>query len=398
MSDPFEAIPAEAAAVLRPVLPELAEETIAAIATEVPDYAGAMDGPFGRAVRAGVEQALGRFVDAVGDPAGAGPAADETYVALGRGELRAGRSLDALLGAYRVGARLAWRRFVEAGVAGGLPPATLYGLGEAIFAYIDAISAESVAGYAEEQSARAGEVERRRRAVVRLLDRRPPAAEETVRAAADLAGWPLPRRLAALVLARTAAGEADADARAVARRIDPAAVGAEVDGTALVLVPDPEAPGRAAVLERALGGRPAALGPAGGWAQAGVSAARARAAAKLLADGRLAGEPPVEADAHLALLALHADPALAAALADRALEPLRTVRAPTRDRLRETLRAWLDEPGQIGSIAGRLGVHPQTVRYRVRRLRELYGAALDDPEERLALALALRAEDRCVTM
>ncbi len=391
MREPFEAIPAEAAAVLRPVLPGLADETIAAIAVEVPDYARAMEGPFGDAVRRGVEQALGRFVDAVADPAGGGPAADETYVALGRGELRVGRSLDALLAAYRVGARLAWRRFVEAGVAAGLPPATLYRLGEAIFAYIDAISAESAAGYAEEQSALAGERERRRRALVRVLAQHPPADEESVRTAADAAGWPLPRTLAAVALAEGS----DEDAQRVARRLDPGALGAEADGAAYVVVPDPGAPGRRALLARALGGRAAALGPEVAWGESGQSASRALAAARLLAAGRLApapGEAPlVLADEHLAALAVHADPGVAGALARRALAPLEPVAGPARERLRETLAAWLDQPGQIQAIAARLSVHPQTVRYRLRRLRELYGAALEDPDERLTLALGLRA-------
>ena len=82
----------------------------------------------------------------------------DTYVRLGAGEYRAGRSLDALLAAYRVGARLAWRRFVDAGTRAGFPPDALYDLGEAIFAYIDEISAESAAGFAEAQSEAAGEI------------------------------------------------------------------------------------------------------------------------------------------------------------------------------------------------------------------------------------------------
>src|SRR5206468_6318448 len=52
-------------------------------------------------------------------PAG-GPAARpgrSVYVELGRGELRAGRRLDALQMAYRLGARISWRRL--AGVARG---------------------------------------------------------------------------------------------------------------------------------------------------------------------------------------------------------------------------------------------------------------------------------------
>src|SRR4051794_29336083 len=210
---PYHAVPPEAAAVLRPVLPLLADETVAAIAHEVPDYARAMEGEFGRAVRLGVEVAFSRFVDLL---AGGGPDAGiarETYVDLGRGEFRAGRSLDALLAAYRVGARFAWRRFVAAGVEGGLPPSAIYALGEAIFAYIDELSAESAEGYAEEQSVAAGESERRRRRLVRLLVQQPPAGEEAVRTAAAAAGWVLPRRVAVLVAATgdgsgAAAGEA----------------------------------------------------------------------------------------------------------------------------------------------------------------------------------------------
>jgi hypothetical protein len=37
-------------------------------------------------------------------------------------------------------------------------------------------------------------------------------------------------------------------------------------------------------------------------------------------------------------------------------------------------------------------VHPQTVRYRMSRLRELFGSALDDPDGRFELELALRVE------
>ena len=204
----FAAVPPEAADVLRPALPGLADEMIAAISLEVPDYARAMEGTFGQLVRMGVEVALNRFIDMVADPGADVTRARDTYVNLGRGEFHAGRSLDALLAAYRVGARLAWRRFVEAGTAGRLPPDAIYSLGEAIFAYIDEISAESADGYAEEQSAAAGESQRRRRRLIRLLAQDPPASQEAIRTAAQAAAWPLPRRLAVLVAAaaETAAG------------------------------------------------------------------------------------------------------------------------------------------------------------------------------------------------
>jgi hypothetical protein len=389
---PFAAIPPQTADVLRPVLSGLADETIAAIAAEVPDYARAMEGDFGRAVRRGVEIAFQRFFELVQDPAADVGSARAAYVDLGRGEYHAGRSLDALLAAYRVGARLAWRRFVEAGREGGLPPEVLYDLGEAIFAYIDEISAESAEGYAQEQSAAAGEAQRRRRRLVRALAEDPPASEEAIRAAAAALGWPLPRTLAAVVAAtEPGAGEdaVDAAAAALARRIGPDAVGAVAGGRACVFVPDPDGPGRRRQLEAAAEDGRVALGPTAGWARSGRSRARAEAALALAEDGRLPGRLVV-ADEHLGTLLLASDPPLAAELAATRLAPLHELNDGQRERLTSTLRAWLDRPGQVQAVAAVLGVHPQTVRYRLGRLRELFGERLEDPEARFELALALR--------
>lgn len=390
---PFAVIPAKAAGVLRPVLPALADEMIAAIVVEVPDYARAMEGEFGQVVRLGVERALGRFVDQIEAPVANERAGRETYVSLGRGEMRAGRSLDALLAAYRVGARVAWRRFVEAGVAGGLAPADLYALGEAIFAYIDELSAESVEGYADEQSAAAGERQRLRRRLVRLVAQEPPPDEETLRAAAAAAGWSLPRRLAALITSGPTDDEAELDAIAarLARRIGEGAIGAGVGGQACVLVPDPDAPGRRRKLTTACKGRRVALGPTVGLARAATSVRRAAATNALLDAGLLADERFAVAEDHLAALVMSADPALAAELAQRQLAPLADLADGPRARLTETLGAWLDRPGQVQAVAAELGVHPQTVRYRLKQLRELFGERLEDPETRFELALALRA-------
>ena len=58
-----------------------------------------------------------------------------------------------------------------------------------------------------------------------------------------------------------------------------------------------------------------------------------------------------------------------------------------------TLRAYLDRPGQVQAIAAALEVHPQTVRYRLKQLRELFGDRLEDPDARFELSLALRAAE-----
>jgi PucR C-terminal helix-turn-helix domain len=385
-----EELPPSLATALRPALPELAQEMIAAIGREVPDYARPLEGPFGRALRVGVERALARFVDAIEDPTAGDGGAREIYVALGRGEMRAGRSLDALLSAYRLGARLAWEHFVAAGEAAGHEPRTLYRLATAIFDYIDGISAESIEGFTQERAAAEGEAQRRRRALARLLARDDVAPEE-VRDLARLAGWAPPATLSALVVGDGTGEEPDADR--MASRLGGGAIAAAEGALTIAWVPDPQAPGRRPQLESALDGVPAALGPAVVLERAPFSLVRARAAHALMLDGRVGGGPLVVADEHLPALLLHAgDGALATDLAARALAPLDELRPGARGRLRTTLRAWLDHPGQVTRVAGELHVHPQTVRYRVAQLRELFGDRLEDADARFELALALRAQ------
>ncbi len=57
--------------------------------------------------------------------------------------------------------------------------------------------------------------------------------------------------------------------------------------------------------------------------------------------------------------------------------------------LTETPWAWLLRRGRRDDIATVLFIHPQTVRYRMGQLRELYGDRLNDPEGVLAATVAL---------
>ncbi|WP_155343473.1 PucR family transcriptional regulator [Acrocarpospora pleiomorpha] len=56
----------------------------------------------------------------------------------------------------------------------------------------------------------------------------------------------------------------------------------------------------------------------------------------------------------------------------------------------ETLRAWLDAFGDVIVAASRVYVHPNTFRYRLRRLAEVGGIDLADPDARFAAMLQLR--------
>jgi DNA-binding PucR family transcriptional regulator len=182
-----------------------------------------------------------------------------------------------------------------------------------------------------------------------------------------------------------------ADADRLVSRLGGHAIAATEEDLALVVIPDPDAPGRRGELRAALRDDRAALGPTVTLERTARSLARARAALRLLEGGVLPkGATPLVTDDHLPELLLHGDEALAGDLTTRALAPLQELAPGTRTRLATTLRAWLDEPGQVTRIAERLHVHPQTVRYRVAQLRELFGQRLEEPECRFELALALR--------
>ncbi|MFJ3666719.1 PucR family transcriptional regulator [Streptomyces sp. NPDC090106] len=77
--------------------------------------------------------------------------------------------------------------------------------------------------------------------------------------------------------------------------------------------------------------------------------------------------------------------------ADGLLRPLYEHDATGRGDLVASLRAWLSRHGQWDAAAADLGVHRHTLRYRMRRVEEILGRSLDDPDTRMELWLALKA-------
>src|SRR5206468_13022032 len=96
---------------------------------------------------------------------------------------------------------------------------------------------------------------------------------------------------------------------------------------------------------------------------------------------------------HLLELVLEADPELLAEITRRRLAALADEAPASRRRLEDTLRAWLRHAGSRAAVAAELHIHPQTVHYRLTRLRELLGADLESPRGRIELQLALEGRD-----
>ena len=379
---PSPALDADVVAALRAQVPAVAELTVTCVAAEVPQYAGALHGEYRRLLEDGVRLAydgfLGLLVD--GDPDGAVLArARRGAYALGRGEARARRSIDALLAAYRVGARVHWQELSRTVVEQAVGVRDVADLAALLLAYNHELSAAGVAGHEAETAARGRLRERRLERLARALIAGEPT--DVLFHRAEEAGWTQPQTLTVVLLP-------DAQAGTVAAAY-PEALTLSTDtdagtGETVVLIPDAHEARR--TLLRALAGESAVVGPARPWTQAGVSYRRA---VRGLTLPRPPHAAPLDTDRHLAELLLAADPDTLADLRAQALAPLAGLPADTVDRLADTLRSWLLHQGRRDAVAAELHVHPQTVRYRMTQIRERYGDALTDPQQVLSLILAL---------
>ncbi len=358
-----------------------AERTVAAITEEVPSYSDALSGPMGETIRNAVELALGGFISLAARSRGAeaqtptAPAVDGAYQ-LGRGEARSGRSVDALLSAYRIGARVSWQEMSSTAVRNGVDADTLAQFAELVFAYIDELSAASVAGHNDEL-ATTGRVRQRllERLAAHLLDG---STAEVVEAAAERADWTPPRTLTAVIVpesqVRTVLNAIVGETLQSTQDID------GLEDMVLLLVPNAHGRRRSTLL-KALESRGAVAGPARPWLEVRASYTRA-ARVRALGLG-------TDSEEHLAELVLTADPSAYDDLRARALAPLEKLRASSAEKLVETLRSWLLHHGRRDAVAAELFVHPQTVRYRMGQLREVFGDRLEDPRSILELTMAL---------
>jgi hypothetical protein len=369
-------------AVLRRELSVVADRAVASIIDEVPSYAGAWSGPMGKTIRNAVQLGLGGFLTLAtrdGESPPMAPALEGAYQ-IGRGEARSGRTMEALLAAYRIGARVSWRDMSRTAVDSGIDAAQLSRFAELVFAYIDELSAASAAGYTDELEStgrlRQRNLERLARALITG------AAPDAVASAADRASWDPPEELIAVLLPESQAAHASSlvDADTLQPVEDLPGV---PEGRALLLVPSTGSPSGRAALLHALRGTSAVVGPAVPWLEVAGSHQLAARAFALDLPGI------VDADAHLAALVLAADPGTRAALRRQVLAPLADQRPSTVDKLTETLRSWVLNQGRRDAVAAELFVHAQTVRYRVQQLRELYGDRLEDPQFVLEATLAL---------
>ena len=98
----------------------------------------------------------------------------------------------------------------------------------------------------------------------------------------------------------------------------------------------------------------------------------------------------MQVDEALPELLLYEGRALVERIAARRLAPFAELSPKARERMEATALAYVQQQGNAAAMGRALGLHAQTARYRLGRLRELLGDDLDDPDARFELELALR--------
>lgn len=380
------ALPRPLADVLRPELASLATEIVEEIRAKIPNYARPLDGPYGKSIRAGVHYALTLFIEQIANPDASAQKCHEVHQKLGQNEMREGRSLDDLQAAYRIGARVAWRRVMRVGKRNGLSSAVMSQLADAVFAYMDKLASVALDGYLEAKATSAGALETWRRRLLGMVLQTPSAPPAAIAELAQLIGWTVPDKVSPIAV-HTLPGTGHNQRKPT---LD-ADVLADLDGIEpRLLVPGEVTDARLAAIRAALPQCRLAVGPVVRLDAAVYALRWARKALTLAQQGVLPDRQVIRCEQHLSTVLVHSDDRLLATLRDRLLAPLRGLTAKQRERMLETLRAWLDVQGSVPDMAALLDVHPQTVRYRMRQLEQSLGPLLHDPQQRFELELVLR--------
>jgi hypothetical protein len=378
----WSTLPRDLAGLFRPRAAEVANAVLHEIRRSIPEYARLLDGPFGPVVTGGIEEAIAQFIERLADPSAPREDRAKLFRHLGRLEVAQGRSVDTLQSAYRIGARVAWRRIAEFGQSVNLPVVTICQLAEAVFDFIDEISVLSLEGYASAQARAAGALERRRRRLLELILSEPPAAPQTLAELAASAAWALPERVVVVALERR-------NDEFELPSFDEGVL-EDLETTEACLLMDAQSQHLLGLHEQLPGWR-VVVGPEARLSEARTSLRLARRALTLAQRGLIEDAPVIWSRNHLSTLWLLTDEFLARELAERTLSPLANLTVKQRARLGETLLAWLETSGSAPEIAGRLKIHPQTVRYRLHQLEALFGSRLNDPDDRFQMEISLRA-------
>ncbi|WP_019145136.1 helix-turn-helix domain-containing protein [Aeromicrobium massiliense] len=354
---------------LDPEAAALAKRVAELIRSDVTAYASLPDGRLRRALDTAVVWAVALLLEPRPEPA-TGRHVDELFRRVGHLQAVHGHDLDSVQAAFRVGVHAVWQHVRDHGTQDDLVR-----FGAAVENHVERMLEQTANGYHGARRSFASDPARTRaRLLEALLDGAP---AEQLRRAGAAARWRVDEPLVLLAVAGADPLPDLGDDVLVRPRPEPAVVVCRAE-----LVDD--------VLARLAGRRVAA-----GWAvpaeEVPDSLRFATRALTLVDAGVLPATDVVRCADHATQLWLHAEPRLRQRLSLALLRPLLAETPNSREILSETLLAWLESRDSAPAIAARLGVHPQTIRYRWKRINELFGEDLHDPEFVVQVTMLLKA-------
>jgi len=363
--------------------PGLVGEIVDGIRATIPDYDRPQGSPYNEVIRSGVERNVLGFVAWLADPEQPLDQRNELCRKMGAFEAMEGRPLAVLQSAYRIGAQLGWSRIRNLLAERELSAVAVSALADALFGYMDDAAELSREGYEQVKEEEDTKRDAARLLLLRDLVRRRGADCAALAVLHPAADWAVPEQVTLVAL--------PASAPVVRPLLDPDLLLDLHVPEPYLLVPGPLTGPRRRMLEAALAGGQAAAGLTVPPARAADSLRWARRVLALVADGILDDGTLTSCEDHLVSAWLLADGPLMDEIARRRLAFLTRVGERRRQWLADTLRAWLRTRGPAGRMSEDLGVHVQTVRYRMRVLEEILQEELTDPDNRFATETALRA-------
>lgn len=364
---------------LRPVAERITEQ----IHDHLPQSDSRADNRLRQLVFSAALNGMRLFVDrAQGRPSSPKPVHDK-FRKLGYRQATRGRSKEDIDEALGLAVNVVRDELRQRAAENELSAGALNAVTESVTTFMADLGEQVAIGFASGVEARDQDSDVAR---ARLLEHLLSGADlDEIETQADVAGWPIPERVS--VMAVQFRGEATIDHEALgdsvlsrSRRMPQVAICPSTDAEH-VAAQIGAMPGRPRVTV-CWPVPPSDVSSAWRWA----NRAHALVAAKVIPAKQV-----IDCTSYRTEIWLHAEPVLRRQLAQEMLQPLFDETPNSRDILSQTLLVWLETRESAPAIAAKLGVHPQTVRYRWKRINELFGESLHDPDFVTQMTMLLKA-------
>jgi hypothetical protein len=377
----------------RPIAPELIQAIIDRVRAGVPAYAGSEEADPCPLLDVVARESVLVFLNGGRATESERRKVDELFQRLGHREAKRGNDPGPMVAALRIASRCAWEQLADFAVAQQFSGATVRDISASLMQYADHLRDQLLSGFElgsrfttqDRASSRARLMDFIIHSTVgRISPLRPLGMDHSeLRRLAEAAAWPLPDQVVALGVSFHGSAPVLPDRDDVLSRVRADRV--------FVLCPAQDAEDLVEFIARSGTDRRVALSWPVDPDEAGSAFLWTARALDLVRLGVIAPTPLVRCSDHVTQLWLQAEPSMRQRLCQDLLKPLLAETPNSREILSDTLLAWLETRDSAPAIAARLDVHPQTVRYRWKRINELFGESLHDPEFVLQMTMVLKA-------